>query len=249
MKETAIIHIILFSIGVLGFAAANGLAAVFEKMRKYDRVELGKTTPKLAITSWISRGNYFYPIGLIGEIFIVYWIYNPTLIVNNGESWGFSWIWGSLEYLLSIYMCAELLIDMRYRTVTNPVHGIAVILAFLVATHRRGAMPTIVGGLVALIISGVLYAAARIYTTKFQQSQVSPLIPFGTGDMILAFTLGLITGFPHVLLSWMIIVYIGGVAGAIHIAISIANNKIISLTDLPLGPFLILGTLITVVIS
>jgi len=127
--------------------------------------------------------------------------------------------------LISLYSAILLLItvtDLEHRLIFNIVMLPAILLALVAAFFTPDlAWPiAIVGGALGFVLS---YVAALVSRGGL-----------GSGDVILAAFLGLILGFPYILLSLFFGVFLGGVVAFLLLITRRAGLK----TFIPYGPFL-----------
>lgn len=130
--------------------------------------------------------------------------------------------------LLSVYMAILILItviDLEHRLVLNRVIGPAILLALIAGpfTPDLNWKRMLVGGVVGFMsfyIVAVLRPGAM-----------------GAGDVKLAAFIGLITGFPVVILALFVTIFAGGL-----ISLFLVVTRIRSMRDyIPYGPFLVVG--------
>jgi leader peptidase (prepilin peptidase)/N-methyltransferase len=130
--------------------------------------------------------------------------------------------------LLSIYMALFILItviDLEHRLVLNRVIGPAILLALVAGpfTPHLNWKQMLVGGLVGF---GLFYLAALLYPGGM-----------GAGDVKLAAFVGLITGFPSVLVALVVTIFAGGIISLLLILTRIRSRR----DYIPYGPFLVIG--------
>ncbi len=132
--------------------------------------------------------------------------------------------------LLSVYMAILILvtvIDLEHRLVLNRVILPAIALALIAGLFTPGlSMPQVlVGGLIGF---GVFYLIALVYPGGM-----------GAGDVKLAAFIGLITGFPDVVLAIIVTIFAGGL-----ISLLLVVTRVRTMRDyIPYGPFLVIGGL------
>jgi leader peptidase (prepilin peptidase)/N-methyltransferase len=130
--------------------------------------------------------------------------------------------------LVSAYTAILILVtvtDLEHRLILNQVIGPAILLALIAGWFTPGLSwrQALVGGLVGF---GFFYVAALLYPGGM-----------GAGDVKLAAFIGLITGFPVVILALLVTIMAGGL-----ISLVLVVTRIRSLRDaIPYGPFLVIG--------
>jgi prepilin signal peptidase PulO-like enzyme (type II secretory pathway) len=71
-------------------------------------------------------------------------------------------------------------------------------------------------------------------------------VALGFGDVNLSGVLGLMLGWPLILIGLVIAVLVGGIVSLIYILIMLLTGKYHSFMALPYGPFLVLGAMILI---
>jgi leader peptidase (prepilin peptidase)/N-methyltransferase len=130
--------------------------------------------------------------------------------------------------LLSAYIAVLILItviDLQHRLILNRVIGPAILLALLAGPFTPGLnwKQMLVGGVLGF---GLFYLVAIIYPGGM-----------GAGDVKLAAFIGLITGFPVVVVALLVAVLTGGVISLLLVLTRIRSRR----DYIPYGPFLVIG--------
>jgi prepilin signal peptidase PulO-like enzyme (type II secretory pathway) len=135
---------------------------------------------------------------------------------------------------LSLYawlLLLVLLVDLQQRLVYNvilvPAAAMAVIAS--IALPQPGLASALAGGLVGFTLLGVV---ALAYPPGL-----------GKGDVKLAGVIGLMTGFPNVLLALTLGVLAGGLAAALLLITRVVDRK----SYIPYAPFLVLGAIVALI--
>jgi leader peptidase (prepilin peptidase)/N-methyltransferase len=130
--------------------------------------------------------------------------------------------------LISVYMAIFLLItviDMEHRLVLNRVIGPSILLALIAGSFTPGLSwkQSLVGGLLGF---GFFYIVALINPGGM-----------GIGDVKLAAFIGLVTGFPAVIVALLVGILTGGLVSLFLVVTRIRSRR----DAIPYGPFLVLG--------
>ncbi len=133
---------------------------------------------------------------------------------------------------LTLYTCVFILvaiIDLEHRLVLNVVMLPAILLALVGGVYCTGLglKATVYGGALAFV---VFYLIALAYPGGM-----------GAGDVTLATFVGLVTGFPYVILALLITILAGGVTALGLVIARLKGRK----SHIPYGPFLVIGGLAT----
>jgi leader peptidase (prepilin peptidase)/N-methyltransferase len=155
---------------------------------------------------------------MTGLIFVLLW-----------NHYGFS-IELAMAMLFASLFIVILVIDLEHHLILNRVVYPAIVLAFLarILTPNYGITSVVIGGVTG---AGILLLVALIFPGGM-----------GMGDVKLAALIGLLVGFPHVLVALLICFVLGGaVAGGLLLA-RLKGRK----DPIPLAPFLTAGLITTV---
>jgi leader peptidase (prepilin peptidase)/N-methyltransferase len=130
--------------------------------------------------------------------------------------------------LISVYMAVLILVtttDLEHRLILNRVIGPAILLALIAGPFTPGLnwKRTLVGGLFGF---GLFYVIALLYPGGM-----------GAGDVKLAAFIGLITGFPVVIVALLVGIIAGGLVSIFLVATRIRSRR----DFIPYGPFLVIG--------
>jgi leader peptidase (prepilin peptidase)/N-methyltransferase len=136
--------------------------------------------------------------------------------------WGISW--HSLAgILLTFLLIPAAVIDMEHGIIPDRISITGIIIGFLCAPFSIGFTSALLG---ALFFGGILFLAALLSRGGM-----------GGGDIKLAATIGAFTGWPGVLLAFILASLTGGTWGLILLLSKQADRK----TAIKFGPFLALG--------
>ena len=138
-----------------------------------------------------------------------------------------------IPLILALVYCCFLIvvafIDLEHQIIPSRVIYPAIVVAMLGAliTPGRSIWNSLGGGLVGF---GILFLIAFVNPAGM-----------GMGDVRLAAFMGLIVGFPGVLVSLLIGVVAGGLAAAFLLLAGLKGRR----DSIPFGPFLVLGAIVT----
>lgn len=154
---------------------------------------------------------------MTGLVFVLLW-----------NHYGFS-IELPLAMLLACLLTVILIIDIEHHLILNRVVYPAIALAFLVPilTANYGIISAAIGGATGI---GILLPLALLFPSGM-----------GIGDVKLAALIGLLIGFPQVLIALLTCFVIGGTVGGSLLLARLKGRK----DPIPLAPFLIIGLVTT----
>ncbi len=136
-------------------------------------------------------------------------------------------------------------IDIEHRLVLHVVVvPAALVLGLLQAVDpSRGPVKTLLGGLAGAGSFYVLYLLGEAFARLLARARGRSLdeVAFGFGDVTLAGLIGLIVGWPAVVLALLIGILAAGLFSLAYVLVMLARRRYTAFTPIPYGPFLILG--------
>lgn len=176
-----------------------------------------------------------------------------------------------LGFLLMIYLALVVVIDIEYRLILHPVSLVGLVLGLplgiwlraehYATTHAAasatflgvdrtawvtGLWQCLLGGVVGFAIMWVLYFIGELWVRRLARTRqaLSDEVALGFGDVILSTVLGLILGWPLVLLGLFYTIVLGGVVSLLYIVLMLALRRYHLFAALPYGPYLVAGTVL-----
>jgi len=145
------------------------------------------------------------------------------------------------------YLGIVVLIDLEYRLIMHPVSIFGGVLGLLVGFISVGWWRALLGGVVGYAIMGLFYLLG-VFIMKLisRKRQLTDDVALGLGDVNLCGVLGLMLGWPVVIIGLVVAVFIGGFVSLLYIILKIITRKYQALMALPYGPFLVLGAVILI---
>jgi leader peptidase (prepilin peptidase)/N-methyltransferase len=153
-----------------------------------------------------------------------------------------------LGMILLAYFGVVVLIDLEYRLIMHPVSIFGAVLGLIIGTLQVGWLRALVGGAVGFAIMWLLYQFGILLIKVVNRRKGQPVndVALGFGDVNLSGVLGLILGWPVILIGLVVAVLIGGIVSLIYIVIKLITRKYEAFMALPYGPFLVLGAVILI---
>jgi prepilin signal peptidase PulO-like enzyme (type II secretory pathway) len=173
-------------------------------------------------------------VGVAGSIFI--WIMPP-------ESLGYFF-----GIILFGYFCVVFVIDLEHRLILHPTSLVGVLIGIVFGTLKHGLGSTLSGAVAGLLIMlvlyylGVLFARYRAKRMAVAGSDPDDEEALGAGDVILVTILGLIVGWPFILLNLLYAILLGGAVSSLILLWLIVTRKYSQnalMVFTPYGPYLI----------
>jgi prepilin signal peptidase PulO-like enzyme (type II secretory pathway) len=153
-----------------------------------------------------------------------------------------------LGMIVLAYFGVVVLIDLEYRLIMHPVSIFGAILGLLVGYLRVGWLYTLLGGVVGFGLMWLLFQLGALIMKLVSRRRGQPVndVALGFGDVNLSGVLGLMLGWPLILVGLVVAVLIGGLVSLIYIVYSLITHKYHAFMALPYGPFLIIGAFLLV---
>lgn len=164
------------------------------------------------------------------------------------------WIWQSpperlgfwIGLLLLVYFGIVVTIDLEYRLIMHPVSLVGAGIGICVGFITNGILDTLIGGVCGFGIMWLLFMFGKLilgWITK-RRGQDTDEVALGFGDVNLVGVLGLMLGWPAILLGLMIAILLGGIVSLIYLIIMVIARRYQLFTALPYGPFLIASAIL-----
>lgn len=163
------------------------------------------------------------------------------------------WLWNApparLGFLpglvLLIYFGLVVIIDVEHRLILHPVSLFGAVLALVIGIWLRGPLVTIEGGVAGFGLMGLFYFLGLQFTRLIYRMQGKSLDEgLGFGDVTLSGVLGLLFGWPAIVLALFLGVLIGAVTGLIYLLLMAVSRRFKAYATMPYGPFLVASAVI-----
>ncbi len=148
-----------------------------------------------------------------------------------------------LGLLLLGYLGVVVLIDLEHRLIMHPVSIFGGILGIVIGFLNVGWWRALLGGVVGYAIMGLIYLLG-VFIMKLvsrRRGQLVDDVALGFGDVNLSGVLGLMLGFPVIVIGLVLAVFIAGFVSLLYIIIKLINRQYHAFMAVPYGPFLVLG--------
>jgi leader peptidase (prepilin peptidase) / N-methyltransferase len=159
------------------------------------------------------------------------------------------WLWRytppELGYWLGIVLLAYFVlitvIDLEHRLILHITSLVGLLLGLLVGVKLHGLAFTLAGGATGFILMLALYYSGFIYlriSKKLRGIEPGETEALGFGDVNLSGIIGLVLGWPGILLGLIVAILLAGIVSLLYLAIMLVRRKYHSDSSLPYGPFL-----------
>jgi len=136
-------------------------------------------------------------------------------------------------------------IDLEHRLIPHIVVLPAALLfgTIGILDPTRGAVKTLAGGLAGAGSFYLLFLLGDAFARAIARARQQPLdeVALGFGDVTLAGLIGLIVGWPAVVLALLLGILTAGAFSLGHVVVMVFRRRYSAFTPIPYGPFLILG--------
>jgi prepilin signal peptidase PulO-like enzyme (type II secretory pathway) len=146
--------------------------------------------------------------------------------------------------MVLIYFAVIVVIDYEHRLILHPTSLFGAGLGLVVGTVLNGLPVTLIGGAVGYGLMFGLYYLGALFTKGMARLQGRTIdeVALGFGDVNLTGVLGLMLGWPTVVIALFLSVMSAGLVGGILLVSKMLSRKYRSfMLAMPYGPFLILG--------
>lgn len=237
--------IIPLLVGLLGFTTGISVNLIIEMLYIYRKFlpeeqlnSISQGWLKYLLWPW---GNSKLPITkkirihFVEIIFIIIslWLwYFPPIKVEF--FWGFP---------LLIYFSIIFIIDIEYKVIFNQISIFGVVIGLSLGVYLHNFSQTALGGVFGFGIMYLMFKLGEVYIKRLSKSVGDDIdeVALGFGDVYLGGILGLILGWPGIILG----LFYGVFAGGLVSLLIIVYKKIFGIYEtneaIPYAPFLILG--------
>ncbi|MGI6278507.1 MAG: prepilin peptidase [Patescibacteria group bacterium] len=146
-------------------------------------------------------------------------------------SWGLSWWLVALRLIIASFLIVIFFADLKYRLVYGVIvyPALVIIFAYQIFLSRVG--QALANPLLSSLLTGLFFYALYLLTKKKG---------LGFGDVQIGFLLGLLLGYPAI----VVCLYLSFLTGAITGVILMITGKAKLKTAIAFGPFLVLSTFV-----
>jgi leader peptidase (prepilin peptidase)/N-methyltransferase len=165
------------------------------------------------------------------------------LWVNHPQKLGF---WGGL--LVLAFFGVVVVIDIEHRLILHPVSLFGAALGLGVGTYLHGFVPAVLGGALGFGSMLLLYWLGELMlrlAARLRGEAVDD-VALGFGDVNLSGVLGLMLGYPAIVVGLFLAILIGGAISLLYLLASIATRRYRMFMALPYGPFLVSGAVLLI---
>lgn len=161
-----------------------------------------------------------------------------ALWYEHPEKLGF-WLGG----LVLAFFAVVVVIDIEHRLILHPVSWFGAGLGLLVGSYLHGTVKALLGGAVGFGSMFLLYGLGELFLRFMAKKRGEKVddVALGFGDVNLSGVLGLMLGYPGIILGLFLAVMAGGLISLLYLIVMIVLKRYRMFMALPYGPFLIAG--------
>ena len=160
-----------------------------------------------------------------------------------------------LGLLLLTYLAVVLVIDVEHRAILHETSYFGAALGLMAGTYLHsipqgqtlleGLTTSLLGGAAGFLIMYVLYLFGELFSRWLSRRRGEPIeeVALGFGDVNLTGVLGLVLGWPSILIGLFFAILASGLASILIVAFSLATRRYRAFMAIPYAPFLIFGAL------
>ncbi|MCB9136129.1 MAG: prepilin peptidase [Anaerolineales bacterium] len=181
------------------------------------------------------RTRRMWVVEILGAVLALWLVYAPEANQRLGILLG---------SVVLIYFAMIVVIDYEHRLILHPTSWFGVLLGLVVGIKLNGVSATLLGGAVGYGVMYVLYYLGALFTKLMARLQGRTIdeVALGFGDVNLTGVLGLMVGWPLMLVALFLSVLTAGLMGGLLLLSKMVSRKYRSfMVAMPYGPFLILG--------
>jgi leader peptidase (prepilin peptidase)/N-methyltransferase len=153
-----------------------------------------------------------------------------------------------LGMLVLAYFGIIILIDLEYRLIMHPISLFGALLGLLVGILQVGWIKSLIGGIAGFGMMWLLYMLGVLIIKLIDRARGQPVndVALGFGDVNLSGVLGLMLGWPVIMVSLVVSVLIAGLVSLVYIIAKLISRKYQAFMVLPYGPFLVVGAILLI---
>ena len=148
--------------------------------------------------------------------------------------------------LLFTYFALVVVIDLEHRLILHSTSLVGALLGLVIGIRLHGLTAALLGGLAGYGVMLVFYLLGELFVRYMSKRRGETIdeVALGYGDVNLAGIVGLLLGWPGIVLGLLFTMLAGGVGSLIVIAVMLVRRKYHAFSAIPYGPFLVLSILL-----
>lgn len=156
-----------------------------------------------------------------------------------------------IAIIIFTFLSLVFVIDLEHKLILHPVSIFGAFLFLLLGYLLNGLSSTLIGGAVGFILMYLLYLFGILFSRWMSRKRgiETEEVALGYGDVNLSAILGLLFGWPRIIVLIFFAILFGGVFSAIYLVYLRIRKKYELFTAIPYAPFLIISAMLLLYIS
>jgi leader peptidase (prepilin peptidase)/N-methyltransferase len=167
------------------------------------------------------------------------------LLMNFGpQDLGFGWGITLLAFLVLVTV-----IDLEHRLILHSISLVGLALGAAIGVMLHGPMVTLLGGIAGFCTMLLMYYLGFLFlkfSRKIRGHDISEVEAIGFGDVVLSGVIGLILGWPGIVLGLVFAILIAGITSLFYLLWTILRKGYNPNLALPYGPFLTISAAVLI---
>ena len=153
-----------------------------------------------------------------------------------------------LGMLVLVFFGVVVVIDIEHRLILHPVSIFGALMGLGIGIYTNGIQETLIGGIFGFGVMWVFYKLGEWFMKMVMRRRGGDPedVALGFGDVNLCGVLGLLLGWPGILVGLMLGVFLGGAISLVYLLVMVALRRYRLFTAVPYGPFLIAGAFMVI---
>ncbi len=225
-------------VGLFSGVLINYLADVLPGTRSLSRPDWWPLSAQAAGRYLFSPRKFL--VHLLTLLAVVYVFQNPPIVFP-----------AYLFLAILLYFGLVTIIDIEHRIVMHPVSVAGGLLTAAIGIWRHGWALTLIGAAGGFTLMLALYFFGDLLGRGLARLRKQPWgeTALGLGDVNLAAVIGLLTGWPGVLVALVSGIVLAGVYSLVYVVLSILRGNYRLFAAIPYAPFMCIGAVILVATS
>ena len=146
-----------------------------------------------------------------------------------------------LSVLVCIYFGIVIVVDFEHRLILHPVSMAGAVLGLWLGILQHGVVATLVGGMAGFLMMYLLYQGGRLFIRLLvrwrKYTDVDEALGFG--DVILAGVIGLMLGWPGIVVGLVLAIILAGIISLLYLVVLFLSHRYRANVTIAYGPYLV----------
>jgi len=153
-----------------------------------------------------------------------------------------------ISLVIFLYLAVVFIIDVEHRAILHEVSLVGAILAIPFGLWLNGWQDTLIGFAVGSGVMLGLYYFGILFNRWMskRRGQEMDEVALGFGDVILSAVLGIMLGWPRIIVCLFTAIVLGGLISGLYILVMVLRKRYQAFTAIPYAPFLVIAAVILI---